>query len=57
MLGRGRVERSPLAKAAADFQAAVGHTTRGFESLPSPPTFFAPGTHGRHNRSYTAGGC
>src|SRR6266705_2080451 len=32
-----RVERSPLAKAAAGLPAAVGKTIRGFESLPSPP--------------------
>src|ERR1700681_525523 len=32
-----RVERSPMAKAAAGLPAAVGKTTRGFESLPSPP--------------------
>ncbi len=31
------VERSPLAKAAAGLPAVVGKTTRGFESLPSPP--------------------
>ena len=30
-------ERSPLAKAAARFLVVVGHSTRGFKSLPSPP--------------------
>ena len=35
--GINREERSPLAKAAAGLPAAVGKTTRGFESLPSPP--------------------
>jgi hypothetical protein len=33
----GSTERSPLAKAAAGLLVAVGKTTRGFESLPSPP--------------------
>lgn len=28
-----------MAKAATSSLVAVGHTTRGFESLPSPPTF------------------
>ncbi len=32
-------ERSPLAKAAAGLLVVVGKTTRGFESLPSPPMF------------------
>ena len=32
-------ERSPLAKAAAGLLVAVGKTTRGFKSLPSPPNF------------------
>jgi hypothetical protein len=31
------MERSPLAKAAASLPVVVGHTTRGFKSLPSPP--------------------
>jgi hypothetical protein len=36
------LERSPWAKAAAGLPAAVGNTTRGFESLPSPPLSLEP---------------
>jgi hypothetical protein len=38
--GLKNAERSPLAKAAAGLLVVVGKTTRGFESLPSPPSFF-----------------
>ncbi len=31
-----------MAKAAVGLPAAVGYPTRGFESLPSPPTFLRP---------------
>jgi hypothetical protein len=40
--GKFSLERSPLAKAAAGLLAVVGNTTRGFESLPSPPLSVLP---------------